>query len=62
MDTNDELATVDIFAYLRHLLKEPAKSVVAGFKLMESNYESAKTLLRQRFANQLLSSGRIFTN
>ena len=31
VDDNNELAEVDKFLYLRHLLEEPAKSFVAGF-------------------------------
>eukprot|EP00112_Aurelia_sp_Birch-Aquarium-sp1_P001589 Seg1172.19 transcript_id=Seg1172.19/GoldUCD/mRNA.D3Y31 product="hypothetical protein" protein_id=Seg1172.19/GoldUCD/D3Y31 len=48
IDENEELADVDKFTYLRHLLEEPAKGVVAGFTLTEANYAAAVNLLKQR--------------
>ena len=50
VDENEELSTVDKFAYLRHLLEEPARAVIAGYSLTERNYEDALNLLKERFA------------
>ena len=50
IDENEELAEVDKFTYLRHLLEDPAKGVVAGFSLTEANYVAAVNLLKQRCA------------
>ena len=47
---NEELAQVDKFTFLRHLMEERAKTVIAGSALTEENYESAVELLQQRFA------------
>ena len=50
VDENEALLTVDKFAYLRHLLEEPARAVIAGYSLTERNYEDALNLLKERFA------------
>ena len=50
IDENEELAEVDKFKYLRHLLEDPAKGVVAGFSLTKANYVAAVNLLKQRYA------------
>ena len=47
---NDELSTVDKFAYLRHLVEEPARKVIAGFRQTERDYESALECLKDRYA------------
>ena len=50
IDQNDELANVDKFKYLKGLLSESARSVIAGFPLTDSNYLIAVDLLKQRYA------------
>eukprot|EP00795_Rhopilema_esculentum_P017840 gene17840-biopygen6664 len=45
-----KLAKVDKFKYLKGLLEEPARGVIAGFALTEADYDSAVELLRNRFA------------
>ena len=47
---DDELAKVDKFTYLRSYLEEPARGVVTGFALIDSNYDAAVKLLIKRFA------------
>ena len=47
---DDELAKVDKFKYLRSYLEEPARGVVTGFALTDSNYDAAVKLLIKRFA------------
>ena len=45
-----QLAKVDKFKYLRNYLAEPARSVVTGFALTDRDYDSARGLLRSRYA------------
>ena len=51
---NEELCQVDKFTYLRYLLDEPVKKVIAGFSLTEANYEAAVDLLKHRFAKPVV--------
>jgi len=45
-----ELANVDKFKYLRSLLEEPARSVIAGLPLTDADYITAIDLLEKRYA------------
>ena len=45
---------MDKFTYLRYLLDEPVKRVIAGFSLTEANNEAADDLLKQRFAKPVV--------
>ena len=47
---NDELANVDKMKYLKGYLEEPAKSVISGVPITDSNYQTAIALLKKRFA------------
>ena len=47
---DDDLAKVDKFKYLCSYLVEPARSMVTGFALTDSNYDAAIQLLTKRFA------------
>ena len=49
---NDTLADVDKFKYLKSLLKEPAKSTIAGFALTSANYQEAVDLLKRRYGRR----------
>ena len=51
---NEDLANVDKFKYLRSLLEEPAKSVVAGILLTSSDYETAGKLLQDRYGDPVV--------
>ena len=51
---NEELSTVDKFAYLKHYLADSAKKVISGFELTERNYDAALELLQERFAKPSL--------
>ena len=68
---NDELAKVDKLKYLKSFLVEPAKSVLSGLKITESNYDTAVELLKKRYAkpsviqhahiNQLINLAPVFS-
>jgi len=45
-----ELANVDKFKYLRSLLEQPARSVIAGLPLTDADYITAIDLLEKRYA------------
>ena len=47
---NDELANVDKMKYLKGYLEEPARSVISGVPITDSNYQTAIALLKKRFA------------
>ena len=47
---NDELADVDKMKYLKGYLEEPARTVIAGVPVTDSNYQTAVDLLKKRFA------------
>ena len=47
--TNESLADVDKFKYLKGLLDGPAKATVAGFALTAANYEAALKTLAERY-------------
>ena len=50
--SNDSLSKVDKFSYLRGLLREPARSAIAGFALTSANYEAVVQLLKKRFGKK----------
>ena len=50
---NDDLANVDKFKYVRSLLEELAKSVVAGIPLTSSDYAAMK-LLQDRYGDPVV--------
>ena len=50
---NEGLSDVDKFSYLRGLLKEPARSAIAGFSLTAANYAAAVELLKKRFGKRI---------
>ena len=68
---NDDLAQVDKLKYLKSFLVEPAKSVISGLKITESNYNTAVALLKKRYAkpsviqhahiNQLINLTPVFS-
>ena len=47
---NDQLADVDKMKYLKGYLEEPARTVIAGVPVTDSNYQTAVDLLKKRFA------------
>ena len=51
---NNNLANANKFKYLRSLLEEPARSVVAGLPLMSNNYETAIKLLQDRYGDPVV--------
>ena len=51
---NENLAKADKFKYLKSLLEEPAKSVVAGLPLTSNNYETAVKLLKDRYGDPVI--------
>ena len=51
---NNNLANADKFKYLRSLLEEPARSVVAGLPLTSNNYETAIKLLQDRYGDPVV--------
>ena len=67
---NDELADVDKLKYLKGYLEEPARSVIGGLPMTDSNYTIAVELLKKRYAkpsmiqhahiNQLINLQPIF--
>ena len=46
---NPDISVIDKFNYLNSLLEGPASRTIQGLKLSESNYNSAVTLLKERF-------------
>ena len=62
IDKNNSLANVEKFYYLRGfgLLKGKAKSTIDGFTLTDSNYKEALNLLKERFGDNKLLTGRDF--
>ena len=69
---NESLSDVDKFSYLRGLLREPARSAIAGFSLTAANYAAAVELLKKRFGkktaiqrtlvNELLNTQPVFND
>ena len=67
---NDELADVDKLKYLKGYLEEPARSMIGGLPMTDSNYTIAVELLKKRYAkpsmiqhahiNQLINLQPIF--
>ena len=51
------MAKVDKFKYLQSYLEEPASSVVMGFSLTDSAYDSAVELLKTDTQSQASSKG-----
>ncbi|XP_065061319.1 uncharacterized protein LOC135688408 [Rhopilema esculentum] len=51
---NDELSTIDKFAYLKFYLEDSPSRVISGLELTERNYATAIDLLRERFAKPSL--------
>ena len=51
---NNNLANADKFKYLRSLLEEPARSVVAGLPLTSNNYETAIKLLQDSYGDPVV--------
>ena len=49
MHENPDILVIDKFNYLNSLLEGPASRTIQGLKLSESNYNSAVTLLKERF-------------
>ena len=47
IDGNDNLSAVDKFSYLKSLVQEPARSMIAGFALTAVNYEAAVQALKK---------------
>ena len=50
IDNDEDLPAVDKFKYLRSLLEEPARNVIAGIPLTENDYKTAVDILKSRFA------------
>ena len=46
---NESLFKVDKFKYLRSVLEEPAKSLIAGMSVTDAHYDAAIKLLKKRF-------------
>ena len=60
IDKNEDLSNIEKFTYLRSYLKGNALKVIEGLPLDESNYNEAKNLLINRFANpQLIISAHM---
>lgn len=54
---NEDVSKVDKFNYLKSLLDGPAAAAIAGFTLTAENYDTAVSLLKERFAdNQVIVS------
>ena len=51
---NNNLANADTFTYLRSLLEELARSVVAGLPLTSNNYETAIKVLQDRYGDPVV--------
>ncbi|XP_044179611.1 uncharacterized protein LOC122961090 [Acropora millepora] len=51
IDSNKSLSAVDKFAYLRSLIVEPARSMIAGFALT-ANYAAAVEVLKKRYRKE----------
>ncbi|XP_032230717.1 uncharacterized protein LOC116614155 [Nematostella vectensis] len=49
IDSNEALADVDKFAYLKRLLLDEAKQTIAGFAMTAANYGAAIEILRKRY-------------
>ena len=52
IDNNKNLAAVDKFAYLRSLIVEPARLMIAGFALTSANYTAAEEVLKTRYGKE----------
>ena len=50
VDKSEELSTVDKFAYVRHLLEDHGRALMAGCSLKERNYQDALNLSKDGFA------------
>jgi len=55
---NDDLSQVDKLKYPKSFLVEPAKSVISGLKITESNYDTAVELLKKRYGSFQIKEGQ----
>ena len=53
IDGNDNLSAVDKSSYLKSLVQEPARSMIAGFALTVVNYDAAVQALKKRYGKEI---------